>query len=62
MVAKPNAKERLTKEEIYRYLKDRIARWWMPNDVVFLNEIPKTSVGKLSKRTLREWHEQGKLG
>ncbi len=31
-----------------------MAKWQLPDDVVFIDEVPKTSVGKFSKRTLRE--------
>ena len=31
-----------------------VAKWWLPDDVVFIDEVPKTSVGKFSKKTLRE--------
>ena len=31
-----------------------MAKWWIPDDVVFIDEVPKTSVGKFSKKTLRE--------
>jgi len=30
-----------------------VAKWWMPDDVAFVTEIPKTSVGKFSKKDLR---------
>jgi fatty-acyl-CoA synthase len=46
--------EELTKEELLEFLDGRVARWWLPDDVVFIDEIPKTSVGKFSKKTLRE--------
>ena len=46
--------ERLTKDEILEWLKPRVAKWWLPDDVVFVDEIPKTSVGKFSKKTLRD--------
>ena len=36
------------------HLTPPVARWWLPDDVVFVEELPKTSVGKLSKRMLRE--------
>jgi len=49
-VVKPG--EELTKEEITELLHDRVAKWWVPDYVVFLDEIPKTSVGKLSKKEL----------
>ena len=44
----------LTKDEINEFLKGRVASWWLPDDVVFIDEIPKTSVGKFSKKDLRE--------
>ncbi|MGI8791946.1 MAG: long-chain fatty acid--CoA ligase [Acidimicrobiales bacterium] len=46
--------EQLTSEEVLRYLDGKVAKWWMPDEVVFVEEIPKTSVGKFSKKTLRE--------
>ncbi len=58
---KPEAKGKVTKEEIIKFLEDKVAKWWLPDDVVFVDEIPKTSVGKFSKKTLREQYEQGIL-
>jgi fatty-acyl-CoA synthase len=43
----------LTREAVLDYLATRVAGWWLPNDVVFVAELPKTSVGKLAKRELR---------
>jgi len=43
-----------TKEELLSYLEGQFAKWWVPDDVVFLNEIPKTSVGKFLKAKLRD--------
>ena len=34
------------KEALLNSLKDQFASWWIPDDVVFLEELPKTSVGK----------------
>jgi len=45
--------EELTKEEVLAFLEDKVAKWWLPDDVVFVDEIPKTSVGKFSKKDLR---------
>ena len=45
--------EELTKDEVLTFLDGKIAKWWMPDDVVFVEEIPKTSVGKFSKKDLR---------
>ncbi len=44
----------LTGEEVLEFLAPRVAKWWLPDDVVFIDEVPKTSVGKFSKKTLRE--------
>ncbi len=46
--------EELSKEELLDYLGTRVAKWWLPDDVLFIDEVPKTSVGKFSKKTLRE--------
>ncbi len=42
-----------TKDEIIEYLQPRVAKWWLPDDVVFIDAIPKTSVGKFDKKVLR---------
>ncbi len=52
VVVKPG--ESLTREEVLAFLDGRVAKWWLPDDVVFVDVIPKTSVGKFSKRDLRE--------
>ena len=52
VVLKPDASA--TKEELLEFLAPRVAKWWLPDDVVFIDEVPKTSVGKFSKKTLRE--------
>ncbi|WP_245645638.1 long-chain fatty acid--CoA ligase [Pseudonocardia acaciae] len=52
VVTKPG--ETLTAEELLEFLRPRVARWWLPDAVEFIDEIPKTSVGKFSKRQLRE--------
>ncbi|MBO8172200.1 MAG: long-chain fatty acid--CoA ligase [Bacillaceae bacterium] len=54
VVLKDNARGKVTKEELYDYLKPQFAKWWLPDDIVFMDEIPKTSVGKFLKRALRE--------
>jgi len=46
--------ESADKEEIRSYLAERLGKWQVPDDVVFIDEIPKTSVGKFSKKTLRD--------
>lgn len=52
VVVKPD--ESLTAEELIAFLEPRVAKWWLPDEVVFIDEVPKTSVGKFSKKDLRE--------
>lgn len=52
VVLKPG--ETLTREDVLEFLDGRVAKWWLPDDVVFIDVVPKTSVGKFSKRDLRE--------
>ena len=51
VVLKPGVE--CSKDELYEFLEPRIARWWMPDDIVFIDAIPKTSVGKFDKKVLR---------
>ena len=44
----------LTETQILEYLAPKVAKWQLPDHVVFIDEVPKTSVGKFSKKTLRE--------
>jgi len=46
--------ERASKDEILGFMEGKIAKWWMPDDVVFVDEIPHTATGKIQKITLRE--------
>jgi len=46
--------ETTDKEELMLFLDGRVAKWWLPDDIVFVDEIPKTSVGKFSKKDLRD--------
>ncbi|MFV9429001.1 long-chain-fatty-acid--CoA ligase [Rhodococcus aetherivorans] len=42
--------------EIAEYLTDRVPRWWIPEDVIVIDAIPRTSVGKFDKKRLRDGH------
>ena len=46
--------EEATQEELIKHLESDFARWWLPDRVEFVDEIPKTSVGKFKKSELRE--------
>ncbi len=44
----------LSKEDILTYLEGHVAKWWLPDDVLFVSELPHTATGKLQKRSLRD--------
>jgi fatty-acyl-CoA synthase len=50
----PDGEEEITLDELKEFLADRVPKWWIPNDLEIIEEVPKTSVGKFSKKTLRE--------
>ena len=52
VVKKPGAE--LAKEQVLAHMSGKVAKWWMPDDVAFVDEIPHTAAGKISKLTLRE--------
>jgi len=52
VVLEPGAE--LSKDEIIDFISPHLAKWQLPDDVVFIDEVPKTSVGKFSKKTLRD--------
>ena len=56
-----NENTEVTKEEILEFLKDKIASWWMPDDVVFVDSLPHTATGKIQKLVLREQFKDYKL-
>ncbi len=43
-----------TKDAVLAFLKDKVAKWWLPDDMVFVDELPQTATGKVSKAQLRE--------
>ncbi len=52
IVLKPG--ETATKEDILGFITGKVAKWWMPDDVAFVKEIPHTATGKIQKMALRE--------
>jgi fatty-acyl-CoA synthase len=46
--------QQASKDEILAFMKGKIAKWWMPDDVAFVEEIPHTATGKIQKTVLRE--------
>jgi acyl-CoA synthetase (AMP-forming)/AMP-acid ligase II len=52
VVAKPGMSPQ--REDILSFLAERVAKWWLPDDVAFVTELPHTATGKLQKTKLRE--------
>jgi fatty-acyl-CoA synthase len=50
-----------SKEDILGFLKDYVAHWWLPDDVAFVDAMPLTATGKISKRQLRDRFRDHKL-
>jgi fatty-acyl-CoA synthase len=46
--------ESASKDDILGFMQGKTAKWWMPDDVVFVDEIPHTATGKIQKITLRQ--------
>jgi fatty-acyl-CoA synthase len=59
VVLAPNAS--VSAEELRAFLEERVAKWWVPERWVFLDAIPKTSVGKFDKKVLRARYHDGEL-
>ena len=48
-------------EELNEHLVKRVAKWWLPDELAIVDEVPKTSVGKFDKKVLRRQLEEGRL-
>ncbi|MEA3195008.1 MAG: 3-(methylthio)propionyl---CoA ligase [Betaproteobacteria bacterium] len=59
VVKKPGAE--ISKAELLEFYEGKIAKWWMPDDVIFVSDLPHTATGKLSKLTLRQQLKDFKL-
>ena len=65
IVPKPEYKDKITEEEILEHYKkypERVPKWWLPNKVIFVDSLPKTSVGKFNKKVLREQYKDILMG
>ncbi len=54
MIVVPKAGKAPTKQELLEFLAGRVARWWLPDDITFVEDLPHTATGKLQKMKLRE--------
>jgi acyl-CoA synthetase (AMP-forming)/AMP-acid ligase II len=61
LVVVKKAGQEVAKADLLKFYEGKIAKWWMPDDVVFVNELPHTATGKLSKLTLRQQFKDYKL-
>ena len=61
MIVVPRPGANLTREAVLDFLKDKIAKWWMPDDVQFVEAIPHTATGKILKTKLRDDFKAYKL-
>jgi fatty-acyl-CoA synthase len=50
-----------TPTELKEFLSSKVAKWWLPERWAFINEVPKTSVGKFDKKVLRARHADGEI-
>ncbi|HWX96220.1 MAG TPA: long-chain fatty acid--CoA ligase [Solirubrobacteraceae bacterium] len=50
-----------TAEDLLDHLRGRVAKWWLPDEFAFVEEVPKTSVGKFDKKVLRSRLTEGTL-
>jgi fatty-acyl-CoA synthase len=48
-----------TSAELREFLADKVVRWWLPERWTFIDEVPRTSVGKYDKKTIRARHADG---
>jgi 3-(methylthio)propionyl---CoA ligase len=51
----------LSSDELIDFMRDKVAKWWLPDDVVFVDAIPHTATGKVLKTKLREDFRNHKL-
>jgi fatty-acyl-CoA synthase len=61
LIVKLKDGESSTREEMLDFLRGKIAKWWMPDDVVFVDDIPLGATGKIDKKILRERFKDHKL-
>jgi fatty-acyl-CoA synthase len=59
-VKKPDAVD-LSEQDVQDYLKERVAKWWLPDEIVFVDSMPITGTGKIQKAELRKQFKDFKL-
>jgi acyl-CoA synthetase (AMP-forming)/AMP-acid ligase II len=61
LVVVPKAGRRPAKADLLGFLEGRVAKWWLPDDVAFVDALPHTATGKLQKTALREMFRDYRL-
>jgi fatty-acyl-CoA synthase len=61
VILKDEYKGRVTAEDIIKPLRSRFAKWWLPDHVIFVDELPMTGTMKVMKRVLRDMWVEGRL-
>jgi len=61
LIAVVKAGAQLTRDELLAFYDGKVAKWWIPDDVVFVPELPHTATGKLLKTTLRDQYRDHPL-
>jgi fatty-acyl-CoA synthase len=51
----------VTAEEINAHLVNHVAKWWLPDEIIFVDSLPHTATGKLLKRQLRDEYKSYQL-
>ena len=51
----------VTSDALMTHLASRIAKWWLPDEIVFVDELPHTATGKILKTKLRETYKDHRL-
>ena len=59
VVRKPGSA--VTPQEINQHLTQHVAKWWLPDEILFVDDLPHTATGKLLKTVLREQYKDYKL-
>ncbi len=61
LIVVPRADQSVSREELLAWFAGKVAKWWVPDDVLFVAELPMTATGKLSKLTLRQTYRNHQL-
>jgi len=61
VVAAEGADEDTIREEVMELLRDEYPKWWLPDAIEFIDEVPKTATGKFSKKDIRDQYTDGSI-